>query len=73
MKENPIPAGYPSWNTFISLHVKSQENLRDLLQGLESKDDKTPDETMVAAFYAAAMDEDAIEAAGTAPMKPLLE
>jgi putative endopeptidase len=73
MKENPIPAGYPSWNTFLSLHVKSQENLRDLLQGLESKDGKTPDEMKVAAFYAAAMDEDAIEAAGTAPMKPLLE
>lgn len=25
MKKNPIPAGYPSWNTFLALHVQSQE------------------------------------------------
>lgn len=73
MKDNPIPTGYPSWNTFLSLHVKSQENLRELLQALESKSEMTADETKVAAFYAAAMDEEAIEAAGTAPIKPLLD
>jgi putative endopeptidase len=73
MKENPIPTGYSSWNTFLSLHVKSQENLLELLQGLESKEVKTPDEIKVASFYAAAMDESAIEQAGTTPMKPLLD
>lgn len=74
MKENPIPAGYPNWNTFLTLHVKSQENLRDLLVTLNDKDDKTDDERKVAAFYAAAMDEDAVEASGvTAPMKPVLD
>jgi putative endopeptidase len=73
MKDNPIPSGYPSWNTFLSLHAKSQENLRDLLQGLETKNVKTEDEIKVAAFYAAAMNEDKIETVGTAPMKPLLD
>lgn len=73
MKDNPIPAGYPSWNTFLSLHTKSQENLKELLLGLDEKSDRTADEEKVAAFYAAAMNEDAIESAGTAPMKPLLD
>ena len=31
IKENPIPPGYPSWNTFLQLHTTSQEQLRDLL------------------------------------------
>eukprot|EP00545_Synedropsis_sp_CCMP1620_P006682 CAMPEP_0119002970 /NCGR_PEP_ID=MMETSP1176-20130426/269_1 /TAXON_ID=265551 /ORGANISM="Synedropsis recta cf, Strain CCMP1620" /LENGTH=731 /DNA_ID=CAMNT_0006954519 /DNA_START=106 /DNA_END=2301 /DNA_ORIENTATION=- len=93
MTNNPIPAGYPSWNTFLSLHVKSQENLRDLLVNLRNKsdDDDTDTDTdtdtdnqttttttdddgrKVAAFYAAALDDDAIEAAGvTGPMTSVM-
>jgi len=78
IKSNKIPAGYPSWNSFLQLHVTSQERLRHLLQGLEGGDAKngralTEDEAKVAAFYAAAMDEDAIERAGTKPLQPLLD
>lgn len=73
MKENPIPPGYPSWNTFTALHVKSQEDLKDLLLALADKQDLTEDESKVKAYYAAAMDEAAIEAAAVAPMQPLLD
>jgi len=71
MKNHQIPAGYPSWNTFLSLHVQSQERCRQLLQDLTDKTDATAQELKVAAFYAAAMDESAVEAAGVQPMKPL--
>lgn len=73
MKENPIPAGYPSWNTFTALHVKSQEDLKNLLLGLAQKELLTPDETKVKAFYDAAMDEATIDAKGVAPIQPLLD
>lgn len=74
IKENPIPPGYPSWNTFLTLHVKSQENLKDLLAELaeKNKDELSTDEAKVSAFYAAALDEEAIETAGLEPMTLLL-
>lgn len=83
MKENPIPKGYPSWNTFLHLHNLSQERLKGLLEGLgsepkdseESSSSSSGDENgqKVAAYYAAAMDEAKIEADGIAPMKSLFD
>jgi len=81
MKTNPIPAGYPSWNTFTALHVQSQERLKALLEELQQESNKDTaaysndhnDEAKVAAFYAAALDEDAIEQAGLEPLKPVLD
>lgn len=74
MIANPIPAGYPSWNTFLTLHVKSQENLNELLAEMmvQPKESLSTDEAKVSAFYAAALDEEAIEKAGLEPMAPLL-
>ena len=81
--ENPIPKGYPNWNTFLHLHTLSQERLKDLLQDLNvngagagagaDADDGNPDTKKLAAFYAAAMDEEKIELDGTTPILPLLE
>jgi len=77
MKNNPLPAGYPSWNTFTALHVQSQEHLKALLEEIirkkNAEDAVTDDEAKVAAFYGAALDEDAIEAAGLAPLQPVLD
>lgn len=76
MEKNPIPKGYPNWNTFLDLHVTSQERLKGMLKGLEDEKetrDLSADEAKVAAFYSAAMDEDAIEKAGVEPLKPLLD
>ena len=79
IRNNPIPAGYPSWNSFLTLHVQSQERCKDLLKELEEKkganaeSDDDEEAQKVASFYTAAMDEDTIEKAGTEPLKPVLE
>ena len=76
MASNPIPGEYPSWNTFIALHDANLTRLRNLLEGL------TPPanpggvaetvEAKVAAYWASALDEDAVEAAGLKPLEPVL-
>lgn len=70
---NPIPSGYPNWNTFLHLHVQSQERLKDLLQDLKISKDSSEDTKKLAAFYQAAMNEEAIEEAGLTPLQPLLD
>jgi len=77
MKNNPIPSGYPSWNSFMALNLKSQEDCKSILKELEEKlkngGDITAEEKKVALFYKAAMDEEAIEKVGVKPMKSLLD
>jgi len=79
---NPIPQGYPNWNTFLTLHVQSQENLKATLErlalegdaGTEDDGDEDKDEKLkLRAFYEAAMDEDRIEQSGFEPLRPLLQ
>ena len=41
---NPIPPGYPNWNSFLILHTSSQENLRNLLDELRDKQQKQDDD-----------------------------
>ncbi len=73
LENNPIPSGYPNWNTFLTLHVKSQENLKDILTELAESEDVSEDERKVSAFYKAAMDEERIEALGMEPLNELLD
>jgi putative endopeptidase len=80
LKNNPIPSGYPNWNSFLTLHVQSQENLKQILEDLASKDTSekgggaiTDEERKVSTFFKAAMDEEAIEGSGLGPLRPLLE
>jgi putative endopeptidase len=70
MDSNPIPPEYPSWNTFTALHVKNQERLKDIVDGLQAGTfgNLTDEQAKLAAYYTAAMNEDAVEAAGTAPL-----
>jgi putative endopeptidase len=87
MRNNPIPPGYPSWNSFMTLRLKSQEDCKTILSDLENAMLKvgdnnsgagsggtvTDEERKVATFYKAAMDETAIEESGVKPLLPLLE
>lgn len=76
MEQNTIPAGYPNWNSFLHLHVTSQERLKNLLGDLNTKKDDsdlTEGELKVSRFYKAAMDEEKIEQAGIEPLKPILD
>jgi putative endopeptidase len=80
LKNNPIPSGYPNWNSFLTLHVKSQENLKQILEDLASKSNNegierttiTDEERKVSSFFKAAMDEETIEKSGLEPLRPLL-
>lgn len=93
MRQNPIPPGYPSWDTFTDLHVKSQEQCRDILNELidpenQSEKEETKreesttssthgptkeDKNKIALLYQAALDEEAVEAAGVAEaLSPIL-
>lgn len=74
LKNNPIPSGYPNWNSFLTLHVQSQENLKDILTALAaSSSDLSEDERKVSTFYKAAVDEETIEKVGLEPLQGLLQ
>jgi len=72
IKENPIPAGYPSWNTFLQLHTLSQERLKTLLNNGDGKTTNNDDAKKVMTFYTAAMDEEKVETDGIEPLKDVL-
>lgn len=73
LKNNPIPPGYPNWNSFLTLHVQSQENLKDILTELAKSNELSEDERKLSVFYKTAMDEEAIEKLGVEPLQGLLE
>lgn len=75
MAHNPIPAAYPSWGSFNELAEKNRDVLHQILED-SAKDTSAPkgsNEQKVGDFYAACMDESAIEAAGMRPIEPEFE
>ena len=74
-KTHPLPAGRARWGGFEEL---AQRN-RDVLHGILEDDAKAPnapagsDVQKLGAYYAACMDTDRIERAGTTPIAPLLD
>ena len=76
---NPIPAEYPSWNTFLELHELNQARVRALVESLGADPAGGGDEAAAGAaanpnhqkltdFWRSANDEAAIEARGIAPL-----
>lgn len=73
LDSNPVPGEYPAWNTFTALHDANLGKLKQLFEELPKP--KVPAATVqdkVAAFWASAIDEDAVEAAGLKPLEPIL-
>ncbi|SNR96048.1 endothelin-converting enzyme/putative endopeptidase [Azospirillum sp. RU38E] len=70
MKENPIPADQSRWGTFQRLADQNQGVLRTILD--DAVANPKPETAKIAAFYAACMDEAAVEAKGLAPLQPTL-
>src|SRR5215211_5700038 len=68
---NPIPAGYGSWGSFEELSRRNEVVLRELLERAEAEPEVELDRLLGDAF-AAGLDRDAIEAAGTEPIAALL-
>ena len=72
---NPSHAD-PAWNTFTALHDANLNRLKTMLDELPKPSSSSPTSSVrekVAAFWHAANDEGAIEAAGLKPLAPLLE
>jgi endothelin-converting enzyme/putative endopeptidase len=70
INENPIPPDQSRWGTFQKLADENQTLLKDILQ--DAVANPKPETAKIAAFYAACMDETAVEAKGLAPLQPTL-
>src|SRR5690349_16428128 len=68
---NPIPSGYGSWGSFEELSRRNEVLLRELLERAADEPEDDLDRMLGDAF-AAGLDLEAIEAAGTEPIAPLL-
>src|SRR5579883_239110 len=73
IKQNPIPADQSRWSRFDELQQHNREVLRQILEQYSADDPKRgPEEQKIGDFYAACMDEPAINRQGVAPLKPEL-
>ncbi|MFA4844281.1 MAG: M13 family metallopeptidase [Candidatus Margulisiibacteriota bacterium] len=70
-KNNPIPAEYSSWGSFVILGEENLKVLREIMERA-AKRPRDSREKMVGDFYAGGMDEQKIEAAGLQPLQPEL-
>jgi putative endopeptidase len=74
IKNNPIPADQSRWGQFSELAERNRENLREILEDA-AKPAPNRDATTqkIGDYYAACMDEKAIDAKGLATLKPELD
>jgi len=71
---NPIPPQYGSWGSFHEVHVRNEDLLHALLDDAAAT--ANPQESaprMAGDYWAAGLDEDAIEAAGLSPLHDYLD
>ncbi len=73
LAKNPVPADRPEWARFDELEERNLAILRDILEKAAVESPKrTALEQKIGDYYAACMDETAIEKKGTAPLQPEL-
>ncbi len=74
MKNNPIPADQAAWSVYGKLATDNQRFLWGILDDLAKKTSgRTPPQQKIGDYFAACMNEPAIEKLGAAPLKPLLD
>ena len=75
MKANPIPSDQARWGRFNELQERNREVMRKIAEDAAGKQAKlrSPLEQKIGDFYAACMDEAAINAKGFHPAKPELD
>ena len=74
MKNNPIPADQARWSVYGKLTQDNQRYLWGILDGLATKTaGRSATQQKTGDYFAACMDEKAIEARGAAPLKPYFE
>ncbi len=73
MKKNPIPPDQSSWSAYGKLQDENTAQLRGILEAAAVSDPKrNAANQKIGDYYAACMDEKAVEAAGLKPLQPYL-
>jgi putative endopeptidase len=72
MKKNPIPPDQASWSVYGKLANENEQFLWGILEADAKATDRTPVQQKIGDYFAACMDESAIDAHGYDPIKPLL-
>ena len=74
LKTTEIPPAFPSWGTWDILITRNREISRTILENAaKQKAAKGSSAQLIGDYYAACMDEPAIEAAGAKPLRPYFE
>ena len=73
MKNNPIPPEYSRWGRFNELADRNQAISREILEDAAKNQGRSPLDQKIGAFYAACMDEPAIDKAGDKPIVPMID
>jgi putative endopeptidase len=74
MKANPIPPDQSSWSVYSKLHAANQRFLWGILEDLAGRSrGRTPAQQKIGDYFAACMDEPAIEKLGFGPIQPQLD
>jgi putative endopeptidase len=74
MKKNPIPPDQPGWSVYAKLATDNQRFLWGILDDLaRNTSGRNPNQQKIGDYFAACMDESAIEKLGAAPLKPYLD
>jgi putative endopeptidase len=72
LDENPVPPEYGAWGAFHEVHTRNEAILREICEAAMAGP-ASDVEQMVGDYYSSGIDEDAIEAAGADPIRPLLD
>ena len=73
IKSNPIPPDQSSWDTYSKMQDENRERLRGILEvAAKPNPSRDASEQKIGDYYASCMDENAIDAKGTDPLKPQL-
>lgn len=73
MKANPIPADQSRWSVYAKMADDNQRYLWGVLQGLaQGGAERSANQARLGDYFAACMDEQALERAGMAPLQPWL-
>jgi len=70
---NPVPADRTTWGPFVVLAERSLEIQRKLVESLAAQTDASGTAKLIGDVWATGMDEAAVNAAGIAPIQPLLD
>jgi putative endopeptidase len=74
IKNNPIPPDQSSWDTYSKMQDENRSRLRGILEAAAAPDPARNAATQkIGDYYSSCIDEKAIEAKGTDPLKPGLE